>query len=590
MLIVSFYTIFLAIAFGLSLLVATLVFNKKYIPGRLLFFFLMLFVAEYALAASIESAVSTIEKKILWSQIEYIGNMGIGVFFMYFILYFTGEKSITKNKKWLLLWIIPILMVVFAFTNDYHHLVWSNFTWSYAKENILIYHHGPLFWIGIPYSLLLVCVGIFILLQSVYRFPMHYRKQVWFLFIASVFPFVTTILYITGLNPVEGLDISPIGFTFTGIIFFLGISKKRLFDLSPIARHVLFEKMQDSLIVLDTFQRIIDFNPAAKKQLGIDNQDLGKYYPEVFPALWTEIKDKDITTEYRIELYLKQFNQNWFEITFSPLMDERHNLHGSLIVFHDVTKRKNYEKLLNQLNLKLSESEINLKKINSQKDQFFSIIAHDLKSPFTTIIGLSEVLTEGFDDYDENEKIYYLNSIKEAGNNTLKLLENLLQWAQSQTGLLSFLPEKTDLYSLVYEIIEISKLQAVQKNIILTTTILPQTFVTADKNMLQTILRNLVSNAIKFSYSDGNVKIHYAKTPTEHQISVTDQGTGIKPEDIAKLFIVGEKFKTLGTKDERGTGLGLLLCKEFVEKHHGKIWVNSEVGIGSTFLFTIPVN
>ena len=245
---------------------------------------------------------------------------------------------------------------------------------------------------------------------------------------------------------------------------------------------------------------------------------------------------------------------------------------------------------------KIAEEEIvstnkELKKSNAEKDKFFSIIAHDLKSPFNAIMGFSELLVEQMKekDYDGIEK--YAEIILQSSGRAMDLLMNLMEWARSQTGRMEFNPEFFEIVSLIDEIAPLFEEIAGKKSIVVKTVLPSNAPVFADKSMISTVLRNLISNAIKFTNPGGEIIISVEKNhQSELTISVCDNGVGIPKNTIEKLFSIDENYSTMGTQKEMGTGLGLILCKEFVEKHNGNIWVESEEGKGSTFYFSIPIN
>jgi signal transduction histidine kinase len=241
---------------------------------------------------------------------------------------------------------------------------------------------------------------------------------------------------------------------------------------------------------------------------------------------------------------------------------------------------------------KAEESEIQLGELNATKDKFFSIIAHDLKSPFNSMLGFSEILNENFDEYDTQKQKKFISLIYQELQGTYKLLENLLYWSRSQRGTIDFKPKKLNLYLLVSETTELLIQLAKNKSINLINQIPKNINVEADRDMLLTIIRNLISNAIKFTPKGGEISMKATQTKDDKfvQILVTDNGVGISKETQSKLFDIGENTSTKGTENESGTGLGLILCKEFVEKHGGKIWVESELGKGSNFKFTLPLN
>jgi signal transduction histidine kinase len=246
----------------------------------------------------------------------------------------------------------------------------------------------------------------------------------------------------------------------------------------------------------------------------------------------------------------------------------------------------------------LQTAEKNLKKANKDledtnktKDKFFSIIAHDLINPFNSMLGFSELLCRDYDILDDEEKKEYLKIIYSSIENTHKLIDNLLIWSRTQKGTIDFNPEYKNLYLLATQTVDLLHLSALNKSITITTEIPKEISLYTDEYMFSTILRNLLSNAIKFTENKGKIKIEAQEDNSRFiQISVEDNGVGISKEKQSHLFDLNKSTSTEGTENEVGTGLGLFICKEFTEKHGGEIRVESEPGIGSRFLFTIPAN
>ena len=250
-------------------------------------------------------------------------------------------------------------------------------------------------------------------------------------------------------------------------------------------------------------------------------------------------------------------------------------------VIHDITERKKSED-------SHKENEERLKGLNTTKDKLFSIIAHDLRTPFDNIIGLTELILENAIDFEESEK--YIKILNSSAKNTLILLDNLLNWAKSQTGQLNYIPKKIFISNVILEIIALNRLHAETKKISIVYSSSTEIEVYADENMLRTVLRNLISNAIKFTNIGGKIHI-YATLKQEHvEISIADNGIGINKEKSKMLFEIISNTTTVGTANENGSGLGLVLCKEFVNKNGGEIWVESEEGKGSDFKFTLPLH
>jgi PAS domain S-box-containing protein len=247
----------------------------------------------------------------------------------------------------------------------------------------------------------------------------------------------------------------------------------------------------------------------------------------------------------------------------------------------DISERKRAEEAL-------KASEARLRELNATKDKFFSIIAHDLRNPFNSIIGFSNLLERQIQEKDYEGIGRYATIIQNSSQQAMDLLMNLMEWSRLQVGRMEFNPETIEIVALIKQVTEISNDAAQQKSITIYTELPPFATVFADKAMVGTILRNLISNAIKFTHPGGKIVVSAEQKPNELMVTVSDNGLGIKKEAIEKLFRIEESYSTIGTKNEKGTGLGLILCKEFVEKHRGKIWAESELGKGSTFYFTIP--
>lgn len=236
------------------------------------------------------------------------------------------------------------------------------------------------------------------------------------------------------------------------------------------------------------------------------------------------------------------------------------------------------------------QKNLELRELNASKDKFFSIIAHDLRNPFNSIIGLTDILLMNFPDVEQDKFYKSLENIRGSSQQAHELLENLLLWARSHTGTMVFSPEKTDLKILVKESIELINTQADRKNIQIYTEFTDDAMILADKNMVMTILRNLLTNAIKFSNPNGNIGVRLFPKDGFCVLSIRDNGIGIDKDKIGSLFSIGTSYKKKGTGQEPGTGLGLILCKEFVDKHGGKIEVDSEPGKGSEFRVMLPAN
>jgi PAS domain S-box-containing protein len=292
------------------------------------------------------------------------------------------------------------------------------------------------------------------------------------------------------------------------------------------------------------------------------------------------IRGEQVPVNYEISAVSKNGEIKYLD--FSSTIINFDNQKAFLTTAIDITGRKLAEQALR-------ESEEKLRELNAQKDKFFSIIAHDLKSPFNAIMGFSDLLVEQIKEKDYDGIDQYASIILKSSQHAIDLLMNLLDWARAQTGRIEFNPEYFELLHLTNEIFGQLNDAAAHKSIELRKDLPSSLPVFADKNMIATVVRNLISNAIKYTGEGGEIILSAKKKPDEILISVKDNGMGIAPDRINKLFRIDTNVSTPGTNKEKGTGLGLILCKEFIEKHDGKIWVESAIGQGSVFSFSIPL-
>ncbi|MCK4698989.1 MAG: PAS domain-containing protein, partial [Bacteroidales bacterium] len=273
----------------------------------------------------------------------------------------------------------------------------------------------------------------------------------------------------------------------------------------------------------------------------------------------------------------------WAQTTLTPILDRDNEVIMLIAIDSDISKIKLAES-------KISAQRDNLEKLNAAKDKFFSIIAHDLKNPFSVLLSVTTSLSEGFDDLSETDKNMSINRINKSVTLLYNLLENLLQWSMSQTGRLKYSPEKNDLYLLVFHNISLLKMNAEKRNIKIINNLKDGLSVFVDMDMINTVIRNLISNAIKFNVDGGTIEINALQKNNMIEIEIKDTGIGLTDEDIEKLFRIDIKNTSIGSGNkEKGTGIGLIICKEFVEKNGGQIRVSSEIGKGSNFCFTVPI-
>ena len=311
-------------------------------------------------------------------------------------------------------------------------------------------------------------------------------------------------------------------------------------------------------------------------------------FPNDFPDLKKKLKSiwrshLNNSGEFELRIINKQGNIVWVRTKINVLRDDNGIVNKVYGLVSDISLRKKAEDELNK-------STQNLVKLNETKDRFISIISHDLRTPFSSILGFTDLLLSD-SDLSENEKRQYVEYIQESSKSMLSLVNSLLDWTRLQTGRIRFEPERIDVSNIIENSLNTVSGVAFQKGIQLNSNVSNDTNIFVDKDLISQVFNNLLSNAIKFTKEGGNISIEVKKS--EHirflEFSIKDTGIGIKPENIEKLFRVDTKFSSKGTSGEKGTGLGLSLVKEIIDKHGGNIWVESEYGKGSDFKFTLPI-
>jgi len=328
----------------------------------------------------------------------------------------------------------------------------------------------------------------------------------------------------------------------------------------------------------------IEVNKAFYHQTGL-TQVTGKKISEILPNHKRENKElfklyirvSQTGKSEKIETFVPELGK-WFYLSVFSIKKDHF-----FVIFNNITNRKQNE-------LQLINHEKQLETLNETKDKLISIIAHDLRNPFNSIIGFSELLIEEVEHFEIEKIKRFSKIINTSSVNTLNLLDNLLHWAKTQTNQLNFSPEKIEISSIINEVLKTLESTAKFKNISLNYYQKnPNLVVHADLNMLKTILRNLISNSLKFTKSEGFIHIYTKNINNQVEIVIEDNGIGMNEATRANLFKI-HKDSTLGTANEKGSGLGLLLCKELIEKHKGEIFIESEEGKGTTFKFTLPID
>ncbi|HEY3369674.1 MAG TPA: ATP-binding protein [Prolixibacteraceae bacterium] len=352
-------------------------------------------------------------------------------------------------------------------------------------------------------------------------------------------------------------------------INYLGLSEvyQKMGDYKhSLDNHLLYSQYTDSIVEKQRFEQIANLEKQYETKKNEDE------------ILQLQAKQELTNIQLKKNKQLKTFG---FVVALLLLM-------FVFLIYKKYLDKIKLNRLLEEKNQQIELSEQELRLLNAAKNKFFSIIAHDLKNPFHTVMGYAYLLSKDYNLFKEKERREFANDIYHSANNILRLLENLLEWSKSQTGRLNFTPIETEFGRILENSVSVLRPLAETKKIQLNFNCKDDLKVFADPLMIETVLRNLINNAIKFTPDNGSIGIAVEQIENKVRINVSDTGVGISEEDLQNLFHLDSKVKRKGTNNEDGSGLGLILCKEFVSKNNGNIWVESIQGKGSSFNFTVP--
>ncbi|MHC1731381.1 MAG: histidine kinase N-terminal 7TM domain-containing protein [Bacteroidales bacterium] len=327
-------------ATGASLIICWFIWKRRNAPGGKFFLSLMSCCALWALTAACEFAASTPEAKILWAKLAYFPVVAVGPLWMLFAIRYSQRDDWLRGWRVSLLWIIPVLILILALSNDFHGLIWISITpLSSEPDAWLDYTHGPAFWVHTLYAYSLIFIGTLTLLFFAVRVHRYYRLQSWILVLAVLFPWLGNLIYLLDWIPWPGLDLTPLSFSITGGLLLLGLYRLNVFSLTPIAREALIERMSDGILVLSRQLKLVDMNPAASQMLcATPAEVIGQSLETIFPA-WAEIAPL-IENSPNVQREITLDPQHWVELNLSPLFDSRKQIHGWLIVLRDISARK----------------------------------------------------------------------------------------------------------------------------------------------------------------------------------------------------------------------------------------------------------
>lgn len=565
---------------GIAAIATSIIIFKRSGDAVKQFSYLTFGIAIWSIAYSFELASKTYDQMMFWLRLEYIGVAFLPAMWVQFILKFIGKSHWLKMWTNALLYIIPSLTFIAVWTNDFHHLHYLNVDIDYSGPfPLLALEVGPWYIVHTIFFYVALLSGLILLIRKFFKADKVYRRQNYIIILGALIPWLINILYLFDYRPYGHIDLTPYAFITTCLVISFGLLQFKLFDIIPIARDKIIEELSEGIVVLDNLNRVVDINSQikiiSKSELN-KNLEIGDDFLKLFKNHESVVEK----VKERIQSILTvEINHNYFEITITPLFDKTSIYSGVILIFRNITPRIQSELLLKKQSDELVE-------LNQLKDKMFSIISHDLRGP---IMNLKEIMSF-FDQklITENELRQHLPIISTEIKSTSSLLENLLYWSRTQLKGERINPDYINLRLISLVQVNLLMNQSIEKGLSIINNIPENSVVYADKNMIELVIRNLVSNAIKYCNRGDTITLNGRQDFNSFLVEIIDSGIGISKENISKLFGVNN-FSTMGTNSERGTGIGLHLCKEFIEKNKGEIWVKSELGKGSTFGFRLPL-
>ncbi len=580
------FSLLLFIGLTAALVLTAVIWNRRSSPGMVPLTILMISAALWMTAGAFEIAAADVPAKILFSQISYIGVNGCGVSWLIFVLDYTGSKWWKRPRNLFLIGIIPFLTLILVWTNGLHHLVWANVYLIDGPTGVVsIWEKGSLYMVNFITQYLFYFSGIVLLLRFILRRRL-YRTQVLLILIGTLIPVIGNILYAARINIGGGGDFTPFYMLIAGIFYSVAILRYRFPDLSPLARNAIDATSPDGFLVIDNDGFIVDENHAARLFAGRKAERIrGKNIWQVWPELQHIISEKTDTrsSELTIEHDGQPMN---LDIKTVPLYDNHQKEVGRLVVMRDITDLKLIQSELQSQYDRERELSESLEKEISRRSQYTRALVHELGTPLTAIVAAIDLL-EGLIEDPTQQKI--VQNIIRSSQNLEQRIHELLELARGELGVLDIILESADINRIIREIIDEMSPVAAEKGLQIHADLSEASLETmVDSRRIRQVMLNLLNNALKFT-KEGSVTIRsYLESPERIKVEVEDTGIGIDPKQLVNLF---DPYYTRSKEysGKTGLGIGLTLCKIFVELHGSTIRAESTPGKGSTFSFTLPV-
>ncbi len=563
--------IFMSLTAAVSVLVTLWVWRRRRTPSAGYLAASTLAVTLWSVGYLIELNQTTVAGLCFWNQVQYLFIQVTMFTWIAFVIQYTGNGRWLTPGRLILGAVIPALTVVFAWTNDLHGLVWQEIVLNVAGAvPSTLSVRGPWYWVAVGYSYLLILLGTFLLVRALVRSPELYRRQAGTLLIGLLAPWLANILHVVDMEPIPGLELTPLAFTLTNIAFAWNLFRNRLLDIMPVARAAIIERMRDAVIVLDAYNRVVDLNPAAQALLDrTDFDSIGQHVDELLHG-WPELAAYCCQgTDVQVEIGRNAGqDRQTFDLRLYSLSERRWRPSGVLIVLRDMTEQA---RATEQRELLIQEL-----------DAFAHTVAHDLKTPLTSIIAYSDLLSSRQERLEPERMSQYLDTIVQIGfkmNNIiaeLLLLASVRNQDQVEIGPLDMQKIVKGARQRLSALIDQSGAEIVEAE--------AWPVALGYAAWIEEVWANYLSNAIKYGGQPPHVELGATFEDEYVRFWVRDNGPGIAAGEQSRLFA---QFTRLDQVRAEGYGLGLSIVRRIIDRLGGQVGVESQVGQGSTFWFML---
>ncbi|MEW5872863.1 MAG: histidine kinase N-terminal 7TM domain-containing protein [Chloroflexota bacterium] len=569
----------LLLSTSVGVILTLLVWRRREAPGAVPFAALTAALAEWSFFYALEIGSQSLDVKLVWAHFQYMGIAAIPVAWFLFAQGYLRHENWLRPKRVMALSIIPIITSGLVFFHRYHTWYWATvFLNDDGPLRVVGTTYGPWFMLFLVYSYLLLLWGAITIFQGTRGFSRIYRWQFLALLVGLLLPWLANGLYLMRISPIPQLDLGPFAFTISCVIIWQAIFHYRLFDLLPITRSAVIERLNAAALILDTKDRVVDINLTMREAFTKDDDLIyGRAVNDVFDW-WKQLEEQHAQAiETQHEIVLRQDSmKRTFSMQITPIWNQTQQMTGRLVILRDITSAR------------LAEEALALAQVRSE---FLSRVGHELRTPLTSLLGLTEMLENGVYDPLNEEQHEAVGMLKGSTQQMIRLVNDLLEQARVERSTFQLEIVEFRMKDLMERLVKSLEASAHVKGLALEVEIDPKLPATqrGDPLRIYQILSNLVENAIKYTVQ-GKVSLRvFCLDETHFAMQVSDTGIGIPKEAQALIFNPFQQARYASQLERSGFGLGLSIVKQLATLMRGEVSLASETGRGSTFTITLPV-